>query len=150
MKNIIFLILSAAYCLGSTLYFQNGKSLDAEILEANETHVLLARSEDLQRFRVSVNLLTIDSRKQIELYHSKDRYSSIPSAKLPLSNKTLNIYSSYIDELIDQNLRSKKLQKTKPLDDYSYARRAYLTMAGRIPTQSELNEFLNMLPAQTS
>ena len=143
MKNIIFLILSAAYCLGSNLYFQNGKSLDAEILEANETHVLLARSEDLQRFRVSVNLLTIDSRKQIELYHSKDRYSSIPSAKLPLSNKTLNIYSSYIDELIDQNLRSKKLQKTKPLDDYSYARRAYLTMVGRIPTQNELNEFLN-------
>lgn len=143
MKLFLILFFFTASCFGSTLYFTNGKSLNATILEANETHVLIAREKDLQRFRFSINQLTIDTKKQVELYHSKGRYSTIPSVKVPIDDRTLKNYVSYIDELIDQNLRSKKLQKTKPLDDYSYARRTYLTLVGRIPTQQELNAFLD-------
>lgn len=143
MKILIIFLFATTFCFGSTLYFKNGKSLDAEILEANETHVLLSRAKDLQRFRISVDQLTIDSRKQIELYHSQGRYSNIPSVKTPIEERTLKAYTSYIDELIDQNLRSKKLQKTKPLDDYSYVRRIYLTLVGRIPTQEEITSFID-------
>lgn len=143
MKIFIFLLFSLTSAFGSTLYFTNGKSLEATILEANETHVLIAREEDLQRFRLAINLLTIDTKKQVELYHSKGRYSTIPSVKVPLDDRTLKNYVSYIDELIDTNLRAKRLQKTKPLDDYAYARRTYLTLIGRIPTQEELNAFLD-------
>ena len=142
MKLISFLFFATVSCFGSTLYFKNGKSLDAEILDANETHVRIARSEDLQQFRFKIESLTIDSQKQIELYHSEDRYSSIPTVKTPLDSRTLNNYSSYIDQLIEQNLRSKRLQKTKPLDDYTYVRRLYLTTIGRIPTQKELLSFI--------
>ena len=128
-------------CCASKLYFNNGKSLEAEILEANETHVLLKRSSDLQQFRIKTELLTKDTQKQIELYHSEGRYSSIPTLKTPLDSKTLNQYASYIDALIDQNLRSKRLQKTKELDEYSYVRRLYLTTIGRIPTYQEVIDF---------
>ena len=143
MKNIIFLFFATTFCFGSTLYFKDGKSLDAEILEANETHVRIARSEDLQQFRFKIDLLTLDTQKQIELYFSKNRYSTIPTVKTPVDERTLKQYVSYIDQLIDQNLRSKKLQKTKPLNDYSYVRRLYLTTIGRIPTQEEINSFID-------
>jgi len=145
MKKFIFilfvLLVTSPLTLASKLYFNNGKSLDAEIIEANATHVLLKRSSDLQRFRIKSDLLTKDTQKQIELYHSEGRYSSIPTLKTPLDSKTLNQYSGYIDALIDQNLRSKRLQKTKELDEYSYVRRLYLTTIGRIPTYQEVIDF---------
>ena len=143
MKPILLLLFAATSCFGSTLYFKDGNSIDAEILDANETHVKIARSKDLQQFRFPIKLLTIDAQKQIELYFSKGRYSAIPTAETPLSERTLNQYVSYIDQLIDTNLRSKRLQKTRTLDDYSYARRVYLTTIGRIPTQKELNNFID-------
>ena len=144
MKIFLYLTLFFLFvvnCCASKLYFNNGKSLEAEILEANETHVLLKRSSDLQQFRIKTELLTKDTQKQIELYHSEGRYSSIPTLKTPLDSKTLNQYASYIDALIDQNLRSKRLQKTKELDEYSYVRRLYLTTIGRIPTYQEVIDF---------
>ncbi len=143
MKLIFLSLLATASCFGSTLYFKSGESLEAKILDANETHVRIARSEDLQQFRFKIDALTIDTQKQIELYHSKDRYSSIPPSKTPLDQRALNNYSSYIDQLIEDNLRSKRLFKTKPIDDYAYVRRLYLTVIGRIPTQKELLDFVN-------
>mgnify|MGYP001411359748 CR=1 FL=1 len=143
VKFLLLFFLTSIFCFGSTLYFKDGNSVEAKILDANDTHVRIAKDKDLQQFRFKIEALTIDSQKQIELYHSKDRYSSIPSSKIPLDKRILNSYVAYIDELIDQNLRSKRLQKTKPLDDYSYARRLYLTVVGRIPTQDELLSFIN-------
>jgi hypothetical protein len=138
-----FFLFLASNCLASTLFFKNNNSVDGKILEANETHVTIARDKDLQQFRLKIDLLTIDSQKQIELYHSKNRYDTIPSIEVPLKDKALKSYVSYIDQLIDNNLRSKRLQKTKPIDDYGYARRTYLTVIGRIPTQEEILSFLN-------
>ena len=34
-------------------------------------HVKIARAEDLQQFRFPINLLTVDSKNKIELYHLK-------------------------------------------------------------------------------
>jgi hypothetical protein len=143
MKLLFILFFLSFSCFGSTLYFKDGNSVTAKILDANETHITVARDKDLQKFRFKIDLLTIDSKKQIELYHSKDRYSAIPTVKTPTDDKTLKIYTSYIDQLIDNNLRSKRLQKTKTLDDYSYARRTYLTVIGRIPVQEEITAFLD-------
>ena len=143
MKALLFFFFTTTFCFGSTLYFKDGNSLEAKILDANETHVRIARNKDLQQFRFKIEALTIDSQKQIELYHLENRYSTIPVSKTPLDQRTLNSYTAYIDDLIEQNLRSKRLYKTKPLDDYAYARRLYLTVAGRIPTKDELLSFVN-------
>ena len=143
MKTLskIILFILPLYCFGDKLYFNNGKSIEAKILEANETHVEISRDSDLQQFRLRVSMLTKDSQKQIELYHSEGRYSTIPSAKIPLEKRVLTQYTAYIDSLIEQNLRSKRLPKTKELNDHTYARRLYLTAVGRIPTQKELEDF---------
>jgi len=143
MKKLILFLLIAVNCNAEKIYFNNGKVIEGKILEANETHFVLQRSDDLQKFRVPNSTLTIDSQKQIELYHSEGRYSTIPSVNLPLDKKTLNSYSAYIDELINKNLRSKQISRTKDLNEYSYTRRAYLILTGRIPSQSELKEFLD-------
>ena len=123
MKYFFLLFFSSSCAFASTLFFKNEKSLRGKILEANETHVTIARDKDLQQFRFKIDLLTIDSQKQIELYHSEDRYSTIPPVKTPIDDRTLKNYVSYIDQLIDNNLKLKRLQKTKLLDDYSYVRR---------------------------
>ena len=88
MKKLILLLFLPLICKADKIYFNNGKVIDAEILEANETHLVLQRSEDLQQFRVLTSSLTIDSRKQIELYHSEDRYSTIPQVKVPIDKIT--------------------------------------------------------------
>ena len=142
MKKIIILFLLALNCSAEKLYFNDGNKTEGKILEANATHLLFQRAEDHQKFRFEINLLTKDSQKQIELYHSENRYSDIPSINTPLDKRTLNSYSAYIDRLVDDNLRAKRLPKTKELNSSAYVRRMYLTLIGRIPTQSELNSFL--------
>jgi hypothetical protein len=143
MRLILLLLLSPLICCAGKIYFNDGNVLDGKILEANGSHVTIERAEDLQKFKFPINLLTIDSQKEIELYHSQDRYSSIPSLKTPLDKGTRNSYAAHIDKLIDGNLRSKQINKTKSLDEYSYTRRVYLTLIGRIPSQSELIEFVD-------
>lgn len=141
MKILSLFIIFASSCFGSVIYFNNGKSLEGKILEANSTHLLLQRAKDLQQFRIKVDMLTEDSQKQLELYHAENRYSTIPTASIPLNDRTLKKYSDYIDTLIEANLRSKRLQKTKEIDEHTYVRRLYLTTIGRIPTQSEITDF---------
>ncbi|MGI9357835.1 MAG: DUF1549 domain-containing protein [Paracoccaceae bacterium] len=144
MKTKLILMFSlCASCFADKLYFNNGKSLEAKILEANETHVLIQRASDLQQFRFKNSELTKDSQKKIELYHSEDRYKSITQLKTPLEQKSINKFALYIDELIEKKLRSKRLQKTKPLNDEFFARRLYLSAIGRIPSKQELEDFLN-------
>ena len=141
MKILSLFFIFASSCFGSVIYFNNGKSVEGKILEANSTHLLLQRAKDLQQFRIKVELLTEDSQKQLELYHAENRYSTIPTVSIPLNDRTLKKYSDYIDALIESNLRNKKLQKTKEVDEYTYVRRLYLTTIGRIPTHSEINDF---------
>jgi hypothetical protein len=138
-----FIFPLVCFAQTQTLFFNNGESIEAKILEANETHVTLQRSTDLQQFRIKSEMLTKDTQKQIELYHSEDRYSSIPSVKIPIEDKILKSYVNYIDALIEQNLRNKRIMKTKELDGPAYIRRLYLTLIGRIPTQSESEDFLD-------
>ena len=96
INEIVFsLFFATVQCFGSTLYFKDGKSLSATILEANETHVKIARERDLQQFRFPIELLTIDSQQQIELYHSKGRYSNIPTVDRPIAEKTLGLCQLY-------------------------------------------------------
>ena len=144
MKKLWILILMLPLVGHSKkIYFNDGNILDGTILEANGTHVTVTRTEDLQKFKFEISLLALESQKEIELYHSQDRYSTIPSVKTPLDKRTLNRYAAYIDELIDRSLRTQKINKTKALDEYSYTRRTYLTLTGRIPSQAELAEFLD-------
>ena len=77
MRLIILFLLVPLICNAGKIYFNDGNVLDGKILEADGSHVTIERGEDLQRFKFPISLLTIDSQKEIELYHSQGRYSSI-------------------------------------------------------------------------
>jgi len=76
MKKILIFLFSTVSCIASDkLFFNDGNSLEAEIVEANETHVTIKRAEDLQLFRFEISLLTKDCKRQGKLmimYTSED------------------------------------------------------------------------------
>ena len=58
----------------------------------------------------------------------------------------LHALSAQVDGLIEAHLESKGVTPTREVDDYQFARRATLDLAGRTPTLTELSAFV----AQTS
>lgn len=128
---------------GGTIWFQDGRSLDGEILEANNTHVLFARAKDLQQFRFKKDILTLDSQKLVELYHNTNRYGEIPRLQTPLERRTVDMYTNRIDQLIENRLRGLKIRPTNKADQYTFIRRLYLTTIGRIPTSEEIESYVN-------
>ena len=111
MKKLIIFLITSITASAGTIYHKDGKSVDGKILEANGTHVIFQREEDLQQFRFRINELSLESQQAVELYHSTERYSTIPKVQTPLDNKTLKLYTEYIDELINKSLKGqKKLQ----------------------------------------
>lgn len=144
MKYIALLLITTVSSLSQTrIYHKTGGSVEGIILEANETHVTFQRASDLQQFRFKIDMLALNSQQAVDLYHREQRYSNIPKVSVPLDDRTLSKYTRYIDELIYTSLRSKRVQATKEVNDNVYARRLYLTVIGRIPTQTELLEFLD-------
>lgn len=146
IKYIVTLLTVIGFTSGeepTRIYHKDGGSVEGKILEANQTHVLFQRAEDLQQFRFKIDQLALNSQQTVDLYHREQRYSNIPKVDTPLDVQTLKKYTNYIDELILRELRSKKIPATPSVNDNTYVRRLYLTIIGRIPTSDELNEFLN-------
>ncbi len=149
MKIALFLLFTAmTVCAQTRIYHKDGGSVEGKILEANGTHVIFQREEDLQQFRFKISQLALNSQQAVELYFSTERYSSIPKVQTPLDERTLKKYTNYIDELILRELRSKKISATGVVDDNTYIRRLYLTVVGRIPTQQELLDFTDNRDSQ--
>ena len=48
-----------------------------------------------------------------------------------------------IDEFVDEGWKENRIKPAAPADERTWCRRVYLDLAGRIPTQVELDEFLN-------
>ena len=140
--KISALLFTTIPVTAGTLWFNNGKSLEGEILEANNTHVLFARASDLQHFRFKKEILTLDSQKLVELYHNTNRYGDIPTVPVPLSDKVLKIYTDRIDQLIENRLRRLKVRPTEKADEYTWLRRTYLVTVGRIPSKQEIDEYM--------
>ena len=136
-------MVSVFACAAETIWFNDGRSIEGEILEANNTHMLFARASDLQQFRLKVDVLTKDSQKLVELYHNTNRYGDIPQVNVPLDSRTLKIYTNRIDQLIENRLKDLNTRPTGKADDHTWLRRTYLVTIGRIPNKQEIHEFMN-------
>ena len=143
MKYTILCMILTSSLLAETIWFNNGKRLEGKILEANNTHVLFARDSDLQQFRFKVDVLTLDSKKLVELYHNTNRYGEIPRIALPVNSNVLKIYTARIDQLIQDRLRGMKRRSMPRADENTFIRRLYLTVLGRIPTLQETQAYLS-------
>ena len=136
------LLLSATFCFADTLYFNNGKNLEGEILEANSSHALIERASDLQLFRIAIDSLTKDNQAYIK-NNFTPMHESLPKFKKPLSDTDLQKHSNYIDSLVETKLRSYNLRPNKKIDDEIFLRRAYLKIIGRTPNLNEFESFIN-------
>ena len=142
MKILILLLLSSIFCFGDVLYFNNGKNLKGDIIEANATHALIERSSDLQLFRIAIDSLTKDNQAYIKNNFAPS-HEALPKFKKPLSDKDLNTHSKYIDSLIETKLRSYNLRTNKEVDDATFLRRSYLKIIGRTPSLAEVDAFFS-------
>jgi hypothetical protein len=142
MKKLLLLLISSFYCFGDTLYFNNGKDLKGDILEANATHALIKRASDLQLFRIAIDSLTEDNQAYIK-NNFPPSHEALPKLKKPLSDNDLNTHARYIDSLIETKLRSYNLRPNKEVDDSTFLRRSYLKVIGRTPSLTEVDTFLN-------
>ena len=116
IKYIVTLLTVIGFISGeepTRIYHKDGGSVEGKILEANQTHVLFQRAEDLQQFRFKIDQLALNSQQTVDLYHREQRYSNIPKVDTPLDAQTLKKYTNYIDELILRELRSKKIPANK-------------------------------------
>lgn len=125
-----------------TIYFNNGKSISGNILEADSRTMIFARESDKQRFRLPIDLMTLDSQKLVELYHSTDRYGDVSKVDIPLSVSNTKKYADIVDNLIERRLRQMKLRSNDKADEDLLLRRLYLVSTGRIPSKAERDEYM--------
>ena len=143
MRKLILLLLISNVAFADKITLRDGKSIEGDIAEANSTHIIFKRKSDFQLFRISIDQLAYGSQKNIELYYSNSRHSSINPVELPLKQKTLNTFANYIDQLIEGKLKQSRVSKTSKIDDYTFIRRIFLTLIGRTPTEKEISSFIN-------
>ena len=123
-----------------TLVGREGDKVIGKVLEYNGNTVLFQRQEDLQLFRFS---LTDLSQKTVRLI--KDNYSTanynVPKLQRPLQELQIKKFAAYADTLVLDKLRIEKQRPTRDAEDYTFMRRAYLKIIGRIPNKAEIDEF---------
>ena len=141
MKNLILFLLSPLFLSAEALYFNNGNSVRGEIVESNSTHVVIKKEEDFQLFRIPLKLLTKDNQAYVK-NNFPPGYENLPKFKKPLSEKDLIVNSRYIDQLVENKLRSYNQRPNKEIDDSTFLRRAYIKIIGRAPSYQEVNTFI--------
>ncbi len=110
-----------------------GRQLTAEYSGREEGKVLLTDSAG-RLHAVPLEKLSPADRQWIET-------APAPLVSLPV-DQTVAAAAARIDALIDRKLQEKGIAPNPPADDATFARRAYLDIAGRIPTRAETAAFL--------
>lgn len=125
-----------------TIISSNGKEQTGKVFEFDGESVLFQRENDLQLFRLNVNALALVSQRMIKDNYMTADYN-VPKLERPLKEKQIKKFASYADALVLEKLRSERQTPTRDTDDYTFMRRAYLKIIGRIPGKSEIDEFKN-------
>ena len=123
-----------------TIISANGKEQTGKVFEFDGESVLFQRERDLQLFRLNVNALALQSQRMIKDNYMTADYN-VPKLERPLKEKQIKQFASYADALVLEKLRSEKQRPTRDTDDYTFMRRAYLKIIGRIPNKAEIAEF---------
>ena len=119
---------------------KDGKQLEGKVLEYNGESVLFQRQADLQLFRFNLDGLAQQSQRMIKDNYMTANYN-VPKLERPLKPETIKKLATYADNLVLEKLRSEKQRPTRDVDDYTFMRRAYLKIIGRIPGKAEIDEF---------
>ena len=123
-----------------TIVSGDGKKLDGKVIEYNGESVLFQRQKDLQLFRFKLTALALQSQRMIRDDYMTSDYN-VPKLPRPLNEATIKKLARYADNLVLEKLRSERQRPTRDTDDYTFMRRAYLKIIGRIPGKAEIDEF---------
>lgn len=123
-----------------TVVSADGKKKEGKIIEFNGESVLFQRQSDLQLFRLPLTALALQSQRMIKDNYMTADYN-VPKLQRPLQERQIKQFAAYADALVLEKLRSEKQRPTKDTDDYTFMRRAYLKIIGRIPNKAEIEEF---------
>ena len=119
---------------------KEGKQLEGKVLEYDGESVLFQRQKDLQLFRFDLTGLAQQSQRMIKDNYMTANYN-VPKLQRPLQENQIKKFAAYADNLVLEKLRSEKQRPTRDVDDYTFMRRAYLKIIGRIPNKAEIEEF---------
>jgi len=123
-----------------TIISSNGKEQTGKVLEYDGESVLFQRQQDLQLFRLKLEALALQSQRMIKDDYMTADYN-VPKLERPLKEATIKKLARYADNLVLEKLRSERQRPTSDTDDYTFMRRAYLKIIGRIPGKAEIDEF---------
>ena len=123
-----------------TIVNGDGKELEGKVIEYNGESVLFQRQNDLQLFRFKLTALALQSQRMIRDDYMTSDYN-VPKLPRPLNEATIKKLARYADNLVLEKLRSERQRPTRDTDDYTFMRRAYLKIIGRIPGKAEIDEF---------
>lgn len=123
-----------------TIISSNGKEQTGKVLEYDGNSVLFQRQQDLQLFRLKLEALALQSQRMIKDDYMTADYN-VPKLERPLKEATIKKLARYADNLVLEKLRSERQRPTRDTDDYTFMRRAYLKIIGRIPGKAEIDEF---------
>ena len=123
-----------------TIVSADGKKKEGKIIEYDGESVLFQRQDDLQLFRLKLDALALQSQRMIKDNYMTANYN-VPKLERPLQPQTIKKLASYADNLVLEKLRSERQRPTRDTDDYTFMRRAYLKIIGRIPNKAEITEF---------
>ena len=115
-----------------TIISSNGKEQTGKVLEYDGESVLFQRQQDLQLFRLKLEALALQSQRMIKDDYMTADYN-VPKLERPLKEATIKKLARYADNLVLEKLRSERQRPTRDTDDYTFMRRAYLKIIGRIP-----------------
>ena len=123
-----------------TIVSADGKKKEGKVIEFNGESVLFQRQDDLQLFRLPLEALALQSQRMIKDNYMTADYN-VPKLQRPLQENQIKKFAAYADNLVLEKLRSEKQRPTRDTDDYTFMRRAYLKIIGRIPNKAEIDEF---------
>ena len=123
-----------------TIINNDGKKQTGKVLEYNGESVLFQRQHDLQLFRFKLDALALVSQRMIKDDYMTANYN-VPKLPRPLTSEHIKKLARYADNLVLEKLREQKQRPTRSANDYTFMRRAYLKIIGRIPNKAEIDEF---------
>ena len=119
----------------------NGQKLSGEVIKYYGDYILFKRSDDHQLFRFKMEVLCDKDQAFVKNNFAPDR-EDVPTLPRPLSSRDVTKFALGVDGLLETQLRKYRQRPNKTIEDEAFLRRAYLKIAGRIPSLEETQAFI--------
>ncbi len=139
--GLALLSLTTVKASGRDFSSVNGQKLSGEVIKYYGDYILFKRSEDHQLFRFKMEVLCDKDQAFVKNNFAPDR-EDVPTLPRPLSSRDVTKFALGVDGLLDTQLRKYRQRPNKTIEDEAFLRRAYLKIAGRIPSLVETQAFI--------